>query len=166
MTKLYHCLCLCTEHVLIHHHSPLQSQLPTCVYIVTGRVIMVVDGIDIPLTYISVVIPRKIRIRGAPKFQLLSRRLRYMYSKCILRSAVIQQHQSQTQNFLLQILFMVGKGCLKPDMSLLKKDTPKALKRLLQECIKFNRDERGLFPQVCCLILKVLVMTIDALGHV
>ena len=49
---------------------------------------------------------------------------------------------------LFQILFMVGKGCLKPDMSLLKKDTPKALKRLLQDCIKFNRDERPLFPQV------------------
>ncbi|XP_064631995.1 serine/threonine-protein kinase B-raf-like isoform X2 [Lineus longissimus] len=47
-----------------------------------------------------------------------------------------------------QILFMVGKGYLRPDMTLVRKDTPKAFKRLYQDCIKFARDERPLFPQV------------------
>lgn len=52
---------------------------------------------------------------------------------------------------LFQILFMVGKGFLKPDISLTRNDTPKALKRLMQDCIKFNAEERPLFPQVLML---------------
>ncbi|BFZ10465.1 hypothetical protein BsWGS_13504 [Bradybaena similaris] len=47
-----------------------------------------------------------------------------------------------------QILFMVGKGYLRPDMSLCRNDTPKQLKRHMLECIQFDRDERPLFPQI------------------
>ena len=43
---------------------------------------------------------------------------------------------------------MVGKGFLRPDLSIARSDTPKAFKRLQQDCIKYARDERGLFPQV------------------
>jgi len=50
-----------------------------------------------------------------------------------------------------QILFMVGKGYLKPDISLARSDTPKALQRLLLDCIKFVVDERPLFHHVCLL---------------
>ena len=49
---------------------------------------------------------------------------------------------------VFQILFMVGKGFLRPDLSIARSDTPKAFKRLQQDCIKYARDERGLFPQV------------------
>ncbi|CAH3035951.1 unnamed protein product [Porites lobata] len=47
-----------------------------------------------------------------------------------------------------QILYMVGRGYLKPDLSKLRTDIPKSFKNLLMDCIKFNRDERPLFPQV------------------
>lgn len=47
-----------------------------------------------------------------------------------------------------QILFMVGKGFLKPDMSKVRRDTPKALMRLTEDCIKYKRDDRPLFRQV------------------
>ncbi|CAG9863983.1 unnamed protein product [Phyllotreta striolata] len=47
-----------------------------------------------------------------------------------------------------QILFMVGRGYLKPDLSKLRSDTPKALRRLTEDCIKYNRDERPLFRQI------------------
>ncbi|XP_045465300.1 raf homolog serine/threonine-protein kinase Raf [Harmonia axyridis] len=46
-----------------------------------------------------------------------------------------------------QILFMVGRGYLKPDLTKLRSDTPTALRRLLEDCIKFDRDERPLFRQ-------------------
>ena len=52
--------------------------------------------------------------------------------------------------FILQILYMVGRGYLKPDLSKLRTDIPKSFKNLLMDCIKFNRDERPLFPQVRC----------------
>lgn len=47
-----------------------------------------------------------------------------------------------------QILFMVGRGYLRPDLNKLRSDTPKALRRLVEDCIKFNRDERPLFRQI------------------
>lgn len=43
---------------------------------------------------------------------------------------------------------MVGHGLLRPDLSIARKDTPKALIRFTEDCIKFNRDERPLFRQV------------------
>lgn len=50
--------------------------------------------------------------------------------------------------YVVQILFLVGIGKLKPDIGLTRTDVPKAFKRLFQDCIKFLRDERPLFPQV------------------
>lgn len=47
-----------------------------------------------------------------------------------------------------QILFMVGRGYLSPDLSLLSSSSPKSMKRLIIDCLKFKRDERPLFPQV------------------
>jgi B-Raf proto-oncogene serine/threonine-protein kinase len=47
-----------------------------------------------------------------------------------------------------QILFMVGRGFLKPDLTKMRSDTPKALRRLTEDCIKFNRDDRPLFRQI------------------
>ncbi|XP_059143174.1 serine/threonine-protein kinase A-Raf-like [Physella acuta] len=47
-----------------------------------------------------------------------------------------------------QLLFMIGKGYLKPDISLCRNDTPKQVKILMLSCTSFNRDERPLFPNV------------------
>uniref|UniRef100_A0A3P9MJ87 RAF proto-oncogene serine/threonine-protein kinase n=1 Tax=Oryzias latipes TaxID=8090 RepID=A0A3P9MJ87_ORYLA len=47
-----------------------------------------------------------------------------------------------------QIIFMVGRGCLSPDLSKLYKNCPKAMKRLVADCIKKSKDERPLFPQI------------------
>ena len=47
-----------------------------------------------------------------------------------------------------QILFMVGRGYLRPDLNKLRSDTPKALRRLTEDCIKFSRDERPIFRQI------------------
>ncbi|XP_056305854.1 raf-1 proto-oncogene, serine/threonine kinase a isoform X5 [Danio aesculapii] len=47
-----------------------------------------------------------------------------------------------------QIIFMVGRGYLSPDLSKLYKRCPKAMKRLVVDCIKKSKDERPLFPQI------------------
>lgn len=47
-----------------------------------------------------------------------------------------------------QILFMVGRGYLSPDLSRVPSTCPKALKRLMVNCLKFSREERPLFPQI------------------
>ncbi|XP_063072154.1 RAF proto-oncogene serine/threonine-protein kinase isoform X2 [Engraulis encrasicolus] len=47
-----------------------------------------------------------------------------------------------------QIIYMVGRGYLSPDLSKLYKSCPKAMKRLVADTIKKTRDERPLFPQI------------------
>ncbi|XP_076874897.1 raf-1 proto-oncogene, serine/threonine kinase a isoform X2 [Brachyhypopomus gauderio] len=47
-----------------------------------------------------------------------------------------------------QIIFMVGRGYLAPDLSKLYKSCPKAMKRLVADCIKKSKEERPLFPQI------------------
>lgn len=44
-----------------------------------------------------------------------------------------------------QILFMVGRNLLRPDMTKVRSDCPQALKRVTEECIKYNREDRPLF---------------------
>ncbi|XP_068453279.1 raf-1 proto-oncogene, serine/threonine kinase a isoform X2 [Clinocottus analis] len=56
-----------------------------------------------------------------------------------------------------QIIFMVGRGYLSPDLSKLYKNCPKAMKRLVVDCIKKSKDERPLFPQI--------LSTIELLQH-
>ncbi len=53
---------------------------------------------------------------------------------------------------------MVGRGYLSPDLSKLYKRCPKAMKRLLADCINKSKDERPLFPQVCLLSLTDYLM--------
>ncbi|KAI8429405.1 hypothetical protein MSG28_000048 [Choristoneura fumiferana] len=47
-----------------------------------------------------------------------------------------------------QILWMVGRGLLTPDPRYLRQDAPQALKRLFNDCIKFDREQRPLFRQI------------------
>ncbi|XP_037038545.1 raf homolog serine/threonine-protein kinase Raf isoform X2 [Bradysia coprophila] len=55
-----------------------------------------------------------------------------------------------------QILFMVGRGLLRPDISKVRSDCPQALKRLAEDCIKFNRDERPLFRLILNMLENML----------
>uniref|UniRef100_A0A2K6PVI1 RAF proto-oncogene serine/threonine-protein kinase n=1 Tax=Rhinopithecus roxellana TaxID=61622 RepID=A0A2K6PVI1_RHIRO len=47
-----------------------------------------------------------------------------------------------------QIIFMVGRGCASPDLSKLCKNCPKAMKKLVADCVKKVKEERPLFPQI------------------
>ena len=55
-----------------------------------------------------------------------------------------------------QILFMVGRGYLKADLTKLRSDAPKALRRLIEDCIKFTRDDRPLFTQIHASLVSLL----------
>lgn len=56
-----------------------------------------------------------------------------------------------------QILFMVGRGYLRPDLNKMRSDTPEALKRLTEHCIKFSRDERPIFRQIVTILEAILL---------
>ncbi|XP_061816680.1 serine/threonine-protein kinase B-raf isoform X2 [Nerophis lumbriciformis] len=47
-----------------------------------------------------------------------------------------------------QIIFMVGRCYLSPDLSKVRSNCPKAMKRLMADCLKKKREERPLFPQI------------------
>ena len=55
-----------------------------------------------------------------------------------------------------QILFMVGRGYLRPDLGSLRSDTPKVIRRLTEDCIKFSRDDRPLFRQILASLESLL----------
>ncbi|XP_074106469.1 serine/threonine kinase raf oncogene [Cotesia typhae] len=51
-----------------------------------------------------------------------------------------------------QILFLVGCGRLVPDLNKLRPDMPKVLRRLIEDCIKFSREDRPIFRQILATI--------------
>lgn len=55
-----------------------------------------------------------------------------------------------------QILFMVGRGLLRPDLSRVRSDCPQALKRCVEDCIKFDRNERPLFRLLLNMLENIL----------
>uniref|UniRef100_A0A8C0P844 RAF proto-oncogene serine/threonine-protein kinase n=1 Tax=Canis lupus familiaris TaxID=9615 RepID=A0A8C0P844_CANLF len=59
-----------------------------------------------------------------------------------------QQVEQPTGSILWMIIFMVGRGYASPDLSKLYKNCPKAMKRLVADCVKKVKEERPLFPQV------------------
>uniref|UniRef100_A0A8C4QFJ5 non-specific serine/threonine protein kinase n=1 Tax=Eptatretus burgeri TaxID=7764 RepID=A0A8C4QFJ5_EPTBU len=58
-----------------------------------------------------------------------------------------------------QILFMVGSGILTPDLDKVSPNCPKTMRRLMVDCLKRNREERPLFPQILA-IIEVLVSSL------
>ncbi|XP_069785147.1 serine/threonine-protein kinase A-Raf-like isoform X2 [Narcine bancroftii] len=54
-----------------------------------------------------------------------------------------------------QIIFMVGRGYLSPDLSKVHSTCPKAMKRLIADCTKVKREERPLFIQILASIEMV-----------
>ncbi|XP_060586752.1 serine/threonine-protein kinase A-Raf-like isoform X5 [Ruditapes philippinarum] len=63
-----------------------------------------------------------------------------------------------------QILFMVGKGYLSPDVNKVRNDCPKALIRLMQDCCKYDRETRPLFPQILS-SLEILLSSLPKIGR-
>ncbi|XP_046971031.1 raf homolog serine/threonine-protein kinase Raf isoform X1 [Vanessa cardui] len=55
-----------------------------------------------------------------------------------------------------QILWSVGRGLLRPDARRLRQDAPQALKRLFEDCIKFDREQRPLFRQILASLESML----------
>lgn len=47
-----------------------------------------------------------------------------------------------------QILFLVGRGLLKPDLTVCRADIPHQLQRLSLDCCSFQRENRPPFSQV------------------
>ncbi|XP_041071713.1 serine/threonine-protein kinase B-raf isoform X2 [Carcharodon carcharias] len=63
-----------------------------------------------------------------------------------------------------QIIFMVGRGYLTPDLSKVRNNCPKAMKRLMADCLKKKRDERPLFPQILASI-ELLARSLPKIHH-
>lgn len=58
-----------------------------------------------------------------------------------------------------QILFLVGRGLLKPDMSDARSDTPLTMRRLAVECCSFEREDRPPFSVVCVRVFSMHTYT-------
>lgn len=58
-----------------------------------------------------------------------------------------------------QIIFMVGRGQLKPDLERCRTDSPRAMLRLIENCIAFKKEERPLFQQITA-TLEMLARTL------
>lgn len=55
-----------------------------------------------------------------------------------------------------KILLMVGRGLLRPDMTKVRSDSPQALKRLAEDCMKVIREERPLFRLILNMLENML----------
>lgn len=55
-----------------------------------------------------------------------------------------------------QILFMVGRGLLRPDLTRVRSDCPQALKRCVEDCIKYDYRERPLFRLLLNMLENIL----------
>uniref|UniRef100_A0A286Y1E7 non-specific serine/threonine protein kinase n=1 Tax=Cavia porcellus TaxID=10141 RepID=A0A286Y1E7_CAVPO len=101
----------------------------------------------------------KSRWSGSHQFEQLSGSILWMAPEVIrMRDKNPYSFQSDVYAFGIlpysninnrdQIIFMVGRGYLSPDLSKVRSNCPKAMKRLMAECLKKKRDERPLFPQI------------------
>ena len=53
-------------------------------------------------------------------------------------------------------MWLVGTGQLIPNMERIRTDTPQPLRRLMLECIRYDREQRPLFPQVLATIENLM----------
>ncbi|KAK6028062.1 kinase domain protein, partial [Ostertagia ostertagi] len=89
--------------------------------------------------------PEVIRMQDSNPYTTLSD----VYSFGIVMYEVLSSSLPYTNiNNRDQILFMVGRGYLRPDVSKIRSDTPKPLLALYERCIKYNRNERPEFSEV------------------
>uniref|UniRef100_A0A8C8IM68 non-specific serine/threonine protein kinase n=1 Tax=Oncorhynchus tshawytscha TaxID=74940 RepID=A0A8C8IM68_ONCTS len=100
---------------------------------------------DFGLATNSLVAPEVIRMQDTNPYTFQSDVYGYGVVLFELMSGTLPYSQINNRD---QILFMVGRGYLSPDLSLLSSSSPKSMKRLIIDCLKFKRDERPLFPQI------------------
>ncbi|XP_050439072.1 raf homolog serine/threonine-protein kinase Raf [Adelges cooleyi] len=55
-----------------------------------------------------------------------------------------------------QILFMVGRGSLRPDQKKVRTDAPAELRKLMENCIKFAREDRPKFKDIAISIQNII----------
>ena len=53
-------------------------------------------------------------------------------------------------------MWLVGMGFVVPNLEAVKVDTPPALRRLLESCISYKRDQRPLFTQVLAIVESIM----------
>ncbi|KAL6258733.1 hypothetical protein P5V15_010683 [Pogonomyrmex californicus] len=58
-----------------------------------------------------------------------------------------------------QIMFMVGKGDLRPDLTKIRPDIPNTLQKLLKRCIAFEREDRPEFLEIWNILAKLYQKT-------
>ncbi|KAI6233848.1 Non-specific serine/threonine protein kinase [Aphelenchoides fujianensis] len=89
--------------------------------------------------------PEIIRMRTPNPYSFLSDV--YAFGICVyeLLSGQLPYNQIKGRD---QVLFMVGSGLAKPDLTQLRTDTPKAMRALVQHCIAFNANDRPEFKEV------------------
>ncbi|XP_056380209.1 RAF proto-oncogene serine/threonine-protein kinase isoform X1 [Hyla sarda] len=66
---------------------------------------------------------------------------------CVYEASQLS-HDRRCRGKAESIIFLVGRGCLVPDLSKLYKNCPKAMKRLVADCVQKVKEERPLFPQI------------------
>ncbi|CAM9972236.1 unnamed protein product [Lampetra fluviatilis] len=54
-----------------------------------------------------------------------------------------------------QIIFMVGRGYLSPDLTKVRRNCPRDMRRLMADCLKAQHTDRLLFPQILASIEKL-----------
>jgi len=84
---------------------------------------------------------------GIVLYEIFSRELPY-------RKGDKNSLNNQIDNQL--ILYFVATGKLKPDLNKCRKDAPKMMIKLIEDCIKFSKDERPLFDQILNIIELLL----------
>ena len=84
---------------------------------------------------------------GIVLYELTSGQLPYNHINNRDQVRTLWNRLKQARN-ATQILFMVGRGYLKPDMSQLRHDTPEKLHAMMLQCIKYERDERPEFSTI------------------
>ena len=56
----------------------------------------------------------------------------------------------------LQILWLVGTGQVTPNMEAIRADTPSQLRKLVMDCIQYERDKRPLFQYVLGVVEEMM----------
>ena len=52
----------------------------------------------------------------------------------------------------MQILWLVGTGQVSPNMEAIRSDTPPQLRKLVKDCIQYERDKRPVFRHVLSVV--------------